>query len=134
MKKILINKNKIAKIFALILFVLVMVNTYIYADVGGPLDNTILDEVTSGGTGSAPDNVLNPIKNVYSTILLLFQIAGMAGIVYNGVKYMYAGAEDKAQIKKTLIWIVVGTIFVFAAPSIISLVTNAANQAMANSI
>ena len=41
---------------------------------------------------------------------------------------MYAASNDKAKIKETLIWLIIGTVFVFAAPRVIEFVSSIGNN------
>lgn len=123
MKRIFNMKN-ITFVLSFALLMFVVINTSVLA-LGDGLNETILNDVTDENY-NLNANVLKPVKSAYSTIYTVFQIIGMGGIVYMGVKYMYAGSDDKAQIKKTLIWVVVGVLFLFAAPSIIDFISGAA--------
>ena len=40
----------------------------------------------------------------------------------NGVRYMYASSNDKAKIKQSLIFVVIGTIFIFATDVVVRIV------------
>ncbi len=128
MKKI-INKKNIFKVLVILMFTFIMINTYTFATLGDGLNETILGNVTDENYDTGSD-ILKPIKKVFSTIYTIFQIIGLGGVVYTGVKYMYAGAEDKAQIKKTLFWLVIGVMFLFAAPAIIDFISNASNTTL----
>ena len=110
-------KKIIAISFSMVFLLMLMYGNYIFA-LGGPLNESLLPREQTDTTS----NVMGPIMKVYGTIYRIIQIIGVAGVAFTGVKYMYAGAEDKAQIKKTLIWLVVGVMFVFAVEPIINFV------------
>lgn len=61
----------------------------------------------SGVTGLAND--------IWSTVAVIVQILAIAAIVIAGVRYMFASANDKADIKKQTLILVAGAILVFAA-------------------
>ena len=67
--------------------------------------------------------------NVWSTVLSILQILAFAAIIIAGVRYMFASADQKADIKKGLIYLVIGAILVFASSTIVKVVVNATKQA-----
>lgn len=113
------KKNR-TKIIVILLFITIAFigNHFTYATLGGAFDKNIYNKVTSE-SNTAIDNT---VYRVTSTIITTLQIVALMGVVITGVKYMYAGSDDKAKIKQTLIWLIIGTIFVFAAPAVISFI------------
>lgn len=89
---------------------------------GKGLNSTVLDEVTNDND-TLFNKLSSPINKVYGSFMLICKILGAAGVVVNGVRYMYASSNDKAKIKQSLIFVVIGTIFIFAADVIIKIVT-----------
>ena len=65
--------------------------------------------------GSEIGNITGFAKNVWSTIAVVAQVAAIAAIVFAGVRYMFASADQKADIKKQTVILIVGAILVFAA-------------------
>ncbi len=125
MKKI-INKKNVIKLLSILVLVIILESNFAYAELGNGLNTNILNQVTTENY-NVNEPILNPVIKVAGTLLTLFQILGLGGVVYMGVKYMYAGAEDKGQIKKTLIWVVVGVMFLFGAPAIIRFIQKMSN-------
>ena len=125
MKKVNIRKILcLAVIFAL--SIAIVLPSTVYAAFGSGFNPDIYKDVTTDdGSAGALET---PIQNVYASIILLLQAAAVIGVVLMGVKYMFAASEDKAKIKQTLIWVIVGTIFVFSAPRVINFIAGAANQ------
>lgn len=113
------KKNR-TKIIVILLFITIAFvgNYFIYAKLGDPFDKNVYDKVTD----ESNTKLDNTVYRVTSTIITTLQIVALMGVVITGVKYMYAGSDDKAKIKQTLIWLVIGTIFVFAAPAVISFI------------
>lgn len=74
---------------------------------------------TNVANGSVDPGIQTPIKRVVHYITLVVEVLAIGGVVFLGVKYMYAGSSDKANIKQTLIYAVIGVIFVFAASSVV---------------
>ena len=56
------------------------------------------------------------------------RILAVAAIVFAGVKYMFASAEGKADIKNGMIGLVIGAIMVFGASIVIDIIMTAAEQ------
>lgn len=93
---------------------------------------------TQGGFGSFTNNMtvtanksgktINSISNVWGIILTVLQVAAIAAVVFAGVRYMFASADSKADIKKQMIWLVIGAVLVFGASTVIQLITNFADD------
>ena len=79
------------------------------------------------GSVGRVDDVVN---NVWGTVLTVLRVCAVAAIVFAGVKYMFASAENKADIKNGMIGLVVGAILVFGASIVVQLIMDAANQAI----
>lgn len=79
----------------------------------------------TGSVGSV-DKMVN---NIWGTVLTVLRILAVAAIVYAGVKYMFASAENKADIKSGMLGLVVGAILVFGASIVVDLIMKAANEA-----
>lgn len=97
-------------------------------------NNSKLGEIGSGFDysevpgGSVDPKVKTPIKKLFSSILLVLQIASVGGVVFAGVRYMFASSEAKADIKNSMIHLVIGMAIVFASSTIINLVINIFNE------
>ena len=59
------------------------------------------------------------IVNVLSTV---GTVIAVAGIMILGIKYMMGSLEEKAEYKKTMIPYLVGCIFIFCIPKIVSII------------
>lgn len=77
-------------------------------------------------------NTIGTISNAWGIILTILQVAAIAAVVFAGVRYMFASADSKADIKKQMIWLVIGAVLVFGASTVIQLVTNVANDIAGN--
>lgn len=86
--------------------------------------NTIWNNAQGQGVGT----VTNAANTIWSTVLLILQICAVAAIVFAGVKYMFASADQKADIKSGMIGLVVGAILVFAASTVVQFIINAADE------
>ena len=120
--------NKSKKILLSIIpvvLVLLVVSTNVFA-VSNMFDMSSLDTAVSGG--SASTNATNAVQSIWKTVLLILQILAVAAIVIAGVRYMFASADAKADIKKQTITLVVGAVLVFGASGIINMITSISND------
>ena len=107
-----------------ILFVLMFVfTTNVFADVISTDFNKIQG-------GNEINSVTGTARNVWSTIALILQIAAIAAIVFAGVRYMFASADTKADIKKQMVILVVGAVHVFGASTVVQFITGITNEAL----
>jgi hypothetical protein len=60
--------------------------------------------------------------SIWSTIVVIVQILSIAGIIAIGLKYMLSAADEKANIKRDLLPMVVGLIFVFSITEIMKFI------------
>ncbi len=67
-------------------------------------------------------------QNIADTVITVVQILAVAAVVLAGVRYMFAGADKKAEIKDSMIVLVIGGILVFAASSVIKIITSVGNE------
>ncbi len=86
------------------------------------------EEIQNMGSGQGIGNVNTAVSSVWSTVLTVLQICAIAAIVFAGVKYMFASADGKAEIKNGMIGLVVGAILVFAASTVVQFIIDAGNS------
>lgn len=79
-------------------------------------------------TANKSGKTIDSISNVWGIILTVLQVAAIAAVVFAGVRYMFASADSKADIKKQMIWLVIGAVLVFGASTVIQLITNFADD------
>lgn len=117
-------KKHLTKVACMILLIAMLCVQTVSADLGNGLDNGLLNTLTQNNSGitSRFEGTLN---NVFGTIFLVLKVLGVAGIVITGVRYMYASGNDKGQIKQSLIYIAIGTIFIFGAELVVNLISGA---------
>ena len=97
---------------------------------------------TQEGFGSFTNNMtvaanktgktINSISNVWGIILTVLQVAAIAAVVFAGVRYMFASADSKADLKKGLIHLAIGMVIVFGASSVVGFVTGAFDDIFSN--
>ena len=85
-------------------------------------------DLTGGQTGATV--VTGAVQNIWATVITIVQILAIAAVVFAGLRYMFASADQKADIKKSMGILVVGAILVFGATLILGFVTNATNQVL----
>ena len=82
------NMRSIFKITMIVLMLCLFVATPVFADISMSFP--------SGGT--AISNVTTSAKKVWGTVTTIVQILAFAAIVFAGVRYMFASADQKADI------------------------------------
>lgn len=111
---------KIASIIVLIaLFVVICTN--VYADISTSFPP---------GDETGISNVNNSAKKVWKTVTTIVQMVAFGAVIFAGVRYMIASADQKADIKKGLAMLVIGAILVFAASTVVQFVTTAGQAVM----
>lgn len=116
--------KKSTKMFFRILPVLMIVVFLVGGNVFG-----IPANLPATGTNSI-GKVTGLANSIWNTISVVLQILAIAAIVLAGVRYMFASADTKADIKQQTIILVVGAILVFAAVPVAQFIASAANQAL----
>lgn len=126
------------KILFTVLPVLMLVLTIFFSFGSNVLatDNKETTSTTKTGVGtdfpdpgdSNIDAIDKLTNNVWGTVLTIAQILAFAAIIFAGVRYMFASADQKADIKKGLIYLVIGAILVFAASTLVKVIVNTAEQ------
>lgn len=117
------SKKIILRILPVLLVMLLVVTTNVFA-----AENT--NAIQAGvptGKGSI-SKITDLGGSIWSTIQVIVQIAAIAAIVFAGVRYMFASADDKANIKKQTVILIVGAALVFAAVPIAQFIQSTAQQ------
>lgn len=78
---------------------------------------------TGNTTSEATNNIKTSINKVFGIFFTFMQVASVASIVFVGVSYMFASAENKAALKQKIVPLIVGIIIVFGATTVVSFVT-----------
>ena len=103
-------------VMVIAMFMFVAVAPVVFADTANGVDPTFPQKQ---GSISTVDTLAN---NIWGTVLTIAQILAFAAIVFAGVRYMFASADQKADIKKGLIYLVIGAILVFAASTVVKII------------
>lgn len=124
------------KIIGLILFSFVAINIFLNSNIFA------VDKTTTVGTGFNPgvidtnqktpleynQDIKGVVNRITSTVITVLQILAVAGVVICGVKYMITSADQKADIKKSMISVVIGCVIVFATSTVVQFIINAFDQ------
>ena len=117
---------KIQKAFIIVLFIMVVLNTFTMMVFATEPDYKVQEGVPDPGkmTGGTADvegitNIGGQIITIVSTV---GSVASVIVLVILGLKYMMGSAEEKAEYKKTLLPYVIGAGLVFAASSIAGII------------
>lgn len=92
-------------------------------------DGTASDIETLAGSGTETeidgryDKFNNALYRIWGAVLVVLQIASVAGVIFVGLKYMFASSDVKADLKKNMINLVIGMIIVFGASTVVGFVT-----------
>jgi len=114
-----INK-KLYKVCSILFIFIIFLGTFsVYAD--QPKNPSDLG-------GNAVNAVTDKVGNVWKTFERVVQILAVAAVVFAGVRYMFASADGRADIKKETAILILGAVFVFGAIKIASLVYGIANE------
>lgn len=76
---------------------------------------------TAAPTGTASTDITDAAGNVWATISSIVQVLAIAAVVFAGVRYMFASADQKADIKKGMGMLAIGGILVFGATTVLKL-------------
>lgn len=90
--------------------------------------NIFAISATQPSTGTPNSKITGLANNIWGTVAVIIQILAIAAIILAGVRYMFASADEKADIKKQTIILVVGAILVFAAVPIAKWIGTTAND------
>lgn len=78
--------------------------------------------------GTSINTVENLGKNVWATVIFVARILAFAAIIFAGVRYMFASADQKADIKKSMIYLVIGAVLVFASTFLVDTIVDVTDQ------
>lgn len=127
------NKFKLNKMIILVTISIVMTLSFIpniYAANSDKLGTGFNKDLLT--TATVDTKIENVTTRIFSTILSILQIAAVSGIVVCGVRYMLTSSEQKADIKKSMIYLVIGCVIVFATSTVVQFVIASFGQIVGN--
>lgn len=114
--------KKILKIIPIFLVLLLMVTPYVLADnSNGPISSSI-------PSGSTVTEIVSPVSKIYGSIVNIVRILAFTAIIFAGVRYMFASADSKANIKNNMLNLAIGAIIVFCTVTVIDIVVKVVNE------
>lgn len=113
------RRNRMIRIVAVVIMLCLFVTTPVLA--GGISTNF------PAATGSV-NTVNDSARKVWGSVITVVQILAFAAVVFAGLRYMFASADQKADIKKGLGMLAIGAILVFAASTVVQFVVKAADE------
>lgn len=113
------KKNMIMRVAVIIVMIVAFVAAPVFADISTDFPDGSIVGITKVDTS---------VKKVWSTVMTIVQILAFAAVVFAGLRYMFASADQKADIKKGLGMLTIGAILVFAASTVVKFVVDAADQ------
>ena len=114
--------KKLMKILPVVMMVCIVL-TNVFA-----INADSLGDAINGGT--AAGEITGAAKNIWSTIATIIQILAIAAVVFAGLRYMFASADQKADIKKSMGVLAIGAVLVFGATLVLQLIANATNSVL----
>ena len=122
------------KIFVKIIFaVLILSISIMYINNLYAFNRFSVDKAGVTNSAASVASVDNAVAKVWNTVVTIIQVLAVAAIVITGVRYMLANADQKADVKKQTMWLIIGAILVFGASGVIKLLISASNQITSSS-
>lgn len=88
--------------------------------------------ITFAEVPDSGDDVINNLTNltdsIWATIITIVQAVAVGCVIFAGLRYMYASADKKADIKKGMVYLAIGAIFVFATSSVMRFIFSIGNS------
>lgn len=79
------------------------------------------------GSGAASE-LEGAVGNVWATVAFVVQTLSIGCVVVLGIRYMFASADKRADIKGGLTMVVLGAIFVFSAATVARFIVDAGSD------
>ena len=120
-------KKIFMKVFPVLLLIAVILSTTIF---GATVDTNMDSTITTSATGSQTLN--NVAMTIWKTVKVILQILAVGAVIFAGVRYMFASADTKADIKKQMGILAVGAALAFGATILIDIVINISGEIFKN--
>lgn len=78
--------------------------------------------------GDVIDNLTTLTDSIWATIITIVQAVAVGCVIFAGLRYMYASADKKADIKRGMIYLAIGAMFVFATSSVMRFIFSIGNS------
>lgn len=111
------SKKIFLRVLPIVLVLMVVISTNVFG-----FNSFTTNGVNNIGTSESIASANKAVNRIWGTVTLILQVLAVAAIVFAGVRYMFASADGKADIKKQTIGLVVGAILVFGASTIVNFI------------
>lgn len=109
--------KKLMKILPVVM-VVCMVFTSVFA---------VSTDFSNLNSGTASDKVSGLTYDLWGTVIVVVRVLAVAAVVFAGLRYMFASADQKADIKKSMGILAIGAVLVFGATFILTLLSDTAS-------
>ena len=114
--------KKLIKLLPVVMLVCVAL-TSVFA-ISVPTDEDLV------GTQTGASTVTGAAQGMWATVVTIIQILAVAAVVFAGVRYMFASADQKADIKKSMGILAIGAVLVFGATLVLEFVQKATEEVL----
>lgn len=124
------KKIKIIVLLLVVLLTEILLFSVSYADQKDDI-NSIINDMSglNNSTGVGSDNsIVKGVNVVYTIIRVAGTGIALLMVMVLGIKYMMTSVEEKAEIKKQAIPILVGSAFIFATSNLLSMVAKVVEE------
>ncbi len=80
------------------------------------------------GSGDDAIKLEQTVGNIWATIAFVVQTLSIGCVVVLGIRYMFASADKRADIKNGLTMVVIGSVFVFCAATVARFIIDAGEE------
>jgi len=122
--------KKLIKILPVVMVVCIVLTSVFAGGTGILLPS---EEAVGGGDSAGSIGTFDSAANrVWNTVINVVRILAIAAVVFAGLRYMFASADQKADIKKSMGILAVGAILVFGASFVLDLLLNVTKEVTGN--
>lgn len=94
-------------------------------------DELLNPNITITENSNKIDEITNSATKIYNTVAIVVQVVAVIGIIVVGLRYMFASADAKADLKKSLLAVAIGCALAFSAGTVVNFVTSVADETLA---
>lgn len=81
-------------------------------------------------TSSTDNTYENMVGRIFATFSYIAQFIVIGAIIYVGIKYIFAGASGRAELKGKSVYFIIGIILVFATTNVLDFISKIINDAI----
>lgn len=118
------------KVLGFIVAILIVVFSFVNHQMLYAMNSELLSPNISANDNTGISKVDSSVSKIYNTVAIVVQVAAVIGIIFVGLKYMFASADAKSDIKQSMIAIAIGCALVFTAGTVVRIITSIASQTL----